>query len=533
MFRDDPPRGVEPVEFGHLQIHEDDVVRHLAHGLDRLEPVGHQVGAIAEALRRVGAPDRAGGKIPVMRMTRLLVLALLSASPALAQGTTDPFPTPINTIDGVIAVNFVEFATIPDAAGGEAPRMNTLVDEPGTRRLFVHTMRGQIYSVSYDGKAVAEYLDINAEAWGVSVNFQGSERGFQSIAFHPQFARRGTPGYGKFYTHTDTSNMTPKADFLPSGTGHTHDTVLLEWTAKNPAAATYDGGAPRELFRAAHPFGNHNGGQIAFNSQARPGSPEFGLLYVGFADGGSGGDPYKHGQNLASAFAKILRIDPLGKNSANGNYGIPPSNPFAADGKDDTLGEIYAYGVRNPQRFSWDAKTGNMYVADIGQNIVEEISPVTAGANLGWNKWEGSYTYLGREGVGTDKPRGEAGLVYPIAEYDHRDPLWQRAAVTGVYVYRQNAVKALANKLIFGDNPSGEIFYVDADNQPKGGQDAIRRILFNDKGTSKTLLQLIREKNAAAGKTAASRADLRLGMGPQGQLFVLNKRDGVIRMIVP
>ena len=468
-----------------------------------------------------------------MHAFRSLVAALLVASPVWAQGITDPFPTPINTAEGVIAVNFAEFATIPDVPGGEAPRMNTLVDEPGTRRLFVHTMRGPIYSVSYDGKTVSEYLDINAAAWGVSVNFAGSERGFQSLAFHPQFAQRGTPGYGKFYTHTDTSNMTPKADFLPSGAGHTHDTVLLEWTAKTPAAAAYDGAAPRELFRAAHPFGNHNGGQIAFNPLARAGSPEFGLLYVGFADGGSGGDPYGHGQNLNSAFAKILRIDPLGKNSANGQYGIPASNPFANDGKDDTLGEIYAYGVRNPQRFSWDAKTGRMYVADIGQNIVEEISPVTAGANLGWNKWEGSFTYQGREGVGTANQRGDAAVGYPIAEYDHRDPLLQRVAITGVYVYRQNAVKALSNKLIFGDNPSGEIFYVDADNPPKGGQDPIRRILFSDKGTSKTLLQLIREKNAAAGKPAAPRADLRLGMGPEGQLFVMNKRDGVIRVIVP
>lgn len=466
-------------------------------------------------------------------MMRILLVFMLISSPAFAQGTNDPFPTPINTTDGVIAVNFAEFATIPDAAGGEAPRMNTLVVEPGTRRLFVHTMRGSIYTISYDGKAVAEYLDINAPSWGVPVNFQGTERGFQSLAFHPQFSQRGTPGYGKFYTHTDTSNMMPKADFVPSGTGHTHDTVLLEWTARNPAAAVYDGAAPRELFRAAHPFGNHNGGQIAFDPLARAGSADFGLLYVGFADGGSGGDPYHHGPNLNSAFAKILRIDPLGKNSANGQYGIPASNPFASDSKDDTLGEIYAYGVRNPQRFSWDAKTGAMYVADIGQNMVEEISPVTAGANLGWNKWEGSFTYIGRQAVGTENQRGEAGLTYPIAEYDHRDPLFTRAAITGVYAYRDNKIKALSNKLIFGDNPSGEIFYVDADNQPKGGQDAIRRIMFNDKGTSKTLLQLIREKNAAAGRPAAPRADLRLGMGPDGQLFVMNKRDGVIRVIVP
>jgi hypothetical protein len=466
-------------------------------------------------------------------MIRILVAAVFFASPVFAQSTTDPFPTPINTNDGVIVVNFAEFATIPTPADGEAPRMNTLVVEPGTRRMFVNTMRGSIYSLSYDGKTVAEYLDINGPAWNVPVNFQGTERGFQSIAFHPQFNQRGTPGYGKFYTYTDTSNMTPKADFVPLGTGHTHDTVLLEWTAKNPAAMPYDGAAPRELFRAAHPFGNHNGGQIAFNNLARPRTPDFGLLYIGFADGGSGGDPYNHGQNLNSAFAKILRIDPLGKNSANGQYGIPASNPFANDGKDDTLGEIYAYGVRNPQRFSWDAKTGQMFVADIGQNLVEEISPVTAGANLGWNKWEASFLYMGREGVGTTNQRGEAGVTYPIAEYDHKDLLFSRAAITGVYAYRQNTVKALSNKLIFGDNPSGEIFYVDADNLPKGGQDPIRRIMFNDKGTSKTLLQLIREKNAAAGKPPAPRADLRLGMGPDGQLFVMNKRDGVIRVIVP
>jgi hypothetical protein len=466
-----------------------------------------------------------------MNIARIFAALLLLSSPAFAQSTNDPFPTPINTTDGVITVNFSEFAVIPDAEGGEAPRMNTLVDEPATRRLFVNTMRGAIYSLSYDGKTVTPYLDINAANWGVPVNFQGSERGFHSIAFHPQFNLRGTPGYGKFYTHTDTSNMTPKADFVPSGTGHTHDTVLLEWTAKNPAAATYDGAAPRELFRAAHPFGNHNGGQIAFNPLAKPGTAEFGLLYIGFADGGSGGDPYKHGQNLNSAFAKILRIDPLGKNSANGQYGIPASNPFV--GKSETLGEIYAYGVRNPQRFSWDAKTGAMYVADIGQNIVEEISEVKAGANLGWNIWEGSFTYAGREGVGTANQRGQAGLIYPVAEYDHKDPLIQRAAVTGVYVYRQPAVKALTNKLIFGDNPTGEVFYVDADKLPQGGQDPIRRIMFNDKGTPKTLLQLIRDKNEARGQKPAPRADLRLGIGPQGQLLVMNKRDGIIRMIVP
>jgi Glucose/sorbosone dehydrogenases len=464
-------------------------------------------------------------------MPRIFVLAMLIASPALGQSTSNPFPTPIAAVDGVVTVNFVEFASIPDISG-EAPRMMLLVDEPGTRRMFVNTMRGPLFSVSYDGKIVTEYLDVNAPAWAVSVQFAGTERGFQSVAFHPQFNHSGTPGFGKFYTYTDTSNMTPKADFLPSGDGHTHDTVLLEWTAKNPMGAKYDGGPPRELFRAAQPFQNHNGGLIAFNPLASAGSAEFGLLYVGLADGGSGGDPFNHAQNLASAFGKILRIDPLGSNSVNGKYGIPASNPFAKGGKPGTLGEVYAFGLRNPQRFSWDPKNRNMFVADIGQNIVEKISLVTAGANLGWNKWEGSFTYGPRE-VGLANQRGDAAVTFPVVEFDHTDPLLRRPAVTGVYVYRQTAIRQLTNKLIFGDNPSGEIFYVDADNLPKGGQDPIRRILFNDKGTSKTLLQLIQEKNASQGKPPASRADLRLGIGPQGQMFVLNKRDGMIRLLVP
>lgn len=449
--------------------------------------------------------------------------------PPARRVAVDPFPTPIETREGVIAVNVAEFATIPND-GSSAPRMNLILWEPGTRRYFVNTMTGMIVSVSVDGKTVAPYLDTNDAKWGHPVDPRGSERGFQSFAFHPQFAQRGSPGYGKFYTYTDTSNMTPVPDFTPLGEGRVHDTVLLEWTAKDAAAPAYDGGAPRELFRAAQPFSNHNAGQIAFNPLARPGTPEFGLLYVGFADGGSGGDPYNMAQNLSSPFGKILRLDPLGRNSRNGQYGIPASNPFAGDGKDDTLGEIYAYGVRNPQRFSWDSKTGTMYVADIGQNIVEEVSPVTRGANLGWNLWEGSYRYANRS-ISLDHPRSDPAMTWPIVEYDHTDPLFGRVAITGVYVYRSREIPQLTNRLIFGDNPSGEIFYVNADTPPKGGQAAIRRILFNDGGTNKTLLQLIREKNAAQGREPAPRADLRLGIGPNGELFVLNKRDGVIRLI--
>ncbi|MGH9201227.1 MAG: PQQ-dependent sugar dehydrogenase, partial [Vicinamibacterales bacterium] len=348
--------------------------------------------------------------VSVSILATLLVAASVAGQDA---PTNNPFPTPIPTTEGVVTVRAVEFASIPEV-GGQPARMMLLVDEPSTRRLFVNDMRGPLYSVSRDGKNVALYLDVNAPEWNVPVNSQGSERGFQSFAFHPDFNRPGAPGFGKFYTYTDTSNREPAPDFVPGGGNNTHDTVLLEWTAKNPAGAAYDGGPPRELMRFEQPFANHNGGQIAFNPLTNRGSADYGLLYAGSADGGSGGDPLKLAQNLNSAFGKLLRIDPLGTNSANKQYGIPASNPFVSHKNPDALGEIYAYGLRNPQRFTWDSRNGNLFVADIGQNTVEEIDLVTAGANLGWNDWEGSFRFVSRAGVRPDNQRGDAKVTYPV-----------------------------------------------------------------------------------------------------------------------
>jgi hypothetical protein len=466
-----------------------------------------------------------------MRTTLFVTAALHIAAAASAQTPDDPFPTPLEATNGVIRLDYREFAVIPDV-NGQAPRMNLLVDEPGSRRLFLNDMRGQLYAISYDGNTVAVYVDINDAKWGRAVHSGGRERGFQSFAFHPDFTRRGAPGYGKFYTWTDVADTVPAPDFTPLGGGNTHDEVLLEWTARDAMAATYDGDAPRQLIRLQHPYGNHNGGMIAFNPLARQGTPDYGMLYIGNADGGSGGDPNNHAQNLGSIFGKILRIDPLGKNSPNGAYGIPADNPFVARASSGARAEIYALGVRNPQRFGWDPSNGAMYVADIGQNMVEELSPVTKGANLGWNQWEASFGFSSNR-IDTSRQRGDPAITYPIAEYDHRDPILQRgAAVTGVIVYRATQIPQLRGRIIFGDNPSGEVFHVSADNPPRGGAADIRRVLLNHNGEAKTLLQLIQEKNTQQGKQPATRADLRFGTGPNGQVFLLNKADGVVRLLV-
>ena len=463
--------------------------------------------------------------------TVVLVAVLVTGPPLFAQTTNDPFPSPIPSTEGVIRVDFVEFASIPDIDGSPA-RMMRLVDEPGTGRIFVNDMRGPLYSVSYDGRMVTEYVDIDDPRWEVGVQSGGRETGFQSFAFHPQFGQPGTPGYGKFYAWTDSRNTGPAPDFTPSGGGDTHDTVLLEWTARDPRGARYDGGPPRELLRIQQPYRNHNGGQIGFNPLVSPGDADFGLLYVSIADGGSGGDPLNQAQNLASAFGKLFRIDPLGSNSTNGEYGIPTGNPFVRDA--GTLGEIYAYGIRNAQRFGWDRVNGNMFLADIGQSTIEKLTLVTAGANLGWNVWEGSFRYVGRSGVDPANQRGDPDVTYPVAEYGQRDPLLQnQAAAAGLHVYREDAIPQLANLVLFADQPTGEIFYIQADDLPSGGQDAIRRILLNDGGEAKTLLQVIQKKNAEQGRSPASRSDLRFGPGPEGQVFLLNKYDGTVRLLVP
>ena len=456
------------------------------------------------------------------------------APPPLPDGqTNNPFPQPIVTTEGVISVTLREFAALPDI-NGVAARAMTLVEEPATRRLFVSDMHGLLYVLGPDGKTVSQFLDIRDPKWGFTVQSQGRERGLQSFTLHPQFAQRGAPGFGRFYTYTDIVPLPSDPDFTTPSATPTHETVLHEWKARTPGAASYDGEAPRELIRLRQPFANHNGGGIAFNPTVRQGGADFGLLYVGVGDGGSGGDPMGLAQNLGSAFGKILRIDPLGTNGRGGKYGIPATNPFVSTA--GALPEIFAYGVRNSQRFAWDTKNGAMFASDIGQNIVEEVSPVTAGANLGWNTWEGSYRFVSRQAVRTDSVRGDPKITYPIVEWDQVDSVLLdngQSASVGLVVYRSTGIPQLTNRIVFGDMPSGEVFHVSADTVPNGGQDAIRRVLFVTApgAAPRPVLEIIQEKNRAQGKPAAQRADVRLNMTAAGRIFLLNKADGVIRVL--
>lgn len=475
----------------------------------------------------------------------------------------NPFPEPIGAGTGeAIVVNVEEFASLPSSGSmGEAAKMMTLVDEPGTGRLFVNDQSGALYSISYDGHDVVSYLDVSDPRWRLDADTVGEHQlGFHSFAFHPQFSDAGAPGFGKLYTYVDTKNDKLPADFeveveakgQADAEKYRIHTLLLEWQARKPEARRYDGDAPTELMRIVQPSPEHTSGQISFRPALPSGDPDFGLLYMSVGDSGIESPRQGLAQDLGLVFGKFLRIDPLGSNSANGRYGIPADNPFADDGDGDTLGEIYAYGLRNPHRFDWDDRNGRLFVADIGQRRIEEISLVTAGANLGWPHWEGRYLYAAGAGDGMTYERikfnatewlrpcfwlNARTVTWPVVEYERHDPLLQnKVAVTGLVVYRDDTIPQLANLVLFGDLPSGEVFHFHADASHEGGQDSIGRVLFNhrgDEGRERTLLQMIRERNVEQGRRPASRADLRFGTGPNGQVFLLNKRDGIIRRIVP
>ena len=342
------------------------------------------------------------GKLCWLGLTVLLAMAV--ASGLRAQKPDDPFPLPIPAEEGAIRVNLAEFASLPDI-DGVAARMMLLVDEPGTRRLFVNDMRGPLYSVSYDGKAVTLYLDINAATWGVPRAVDGAGARLPELRVPPA-VRAGRHARLRQVLHLDRHEQHGAARRTSSRSRQHHAAHARHRAARvdredagrrhlrrRPAARA---DAPPPAVR--EPQRRPDGVQPA---APRPASPDFGLLYIGVADGGSGGDPLRMAQNLGTAFGKILRIDPLGTNSANKKYGIPPATRSSAT--PGALPEIYAYGVRNPQRFAWDSRNGNLFLADIGQNIVEEISLVTAGANLGWNDWEGSFRFISRTEVGLDR----------------------------------------------------------------------------------------------------------------------------------
>ncbi len=338
----------------------------------------------------------------------VLLLTMMLATGVLAQGDEEE---PVTTRSAPPDPLGVVFTVVAD--GFDRPLYLTHAGD-GSGRLFVVEQSGRIW-IMQDGERLAEpFADLSSVVTPINGY---SEQGLLGLAFHPDYAENGR----FFVGYTDREGTSTIAELTAS--------------ASNPNAA--DLSTRRVLLQVAQPFANHNGGMVAFGSD--------GYLYASLGDGGSGGDPLANGQNPWTLLGAILRLDVDG----DAPYGIPEDNPFALSG----LGapEIWAYGVRNVWRFGFDRATGDLYLADVGQNLWEEVNFQPAesagGENYGWNRYEGTHPYSGG-----DAP---ANMVLPVAEYAHSEG---GCSISGGYVYRGDNLPDLVGAYFYGDWCTGNIW---------------------------------------------------------------------------
>jgi len=365
----------------------------------------------------------------------------------------------------------IELQTV---ASGLAAPIDLKPSPDQTGRLFITDQAGKVYVIDQGRLLDQPFLDVTArlvQPLGIIGSHDQNdydERGLLGLAIHPGFADPQSPGFGKVYTYT-SEPVTRPADFkINSPSKADHQNVIAEWTVDPLDPNWIDPGTRREVLRIDHPYFNHNGGVLAFGPD--------GYLYMGVGDGGNKNDvgdghgAIGNGQNVHTIQGSICRIDPLAPSAApatanlvstNKRYRVPVDNPFVGL---DGLHEIFAYGFRNPFRFSFEQATGLLIVADVGQDHVEEIDLVVKGGNYGWNLKEGTFRFNPVDGSdSTDLTGLPIGLIDPVAEYDHDDG----SAVIGGFLYRGSALPDLAGKYVFGDfslgfaQPAGRLFYAD------------------------------------------------------------------------
>lgn len=400
---------------------------------------------------------------------------LLAATPPV-EALDNPIPDPIPS--SAIRVGLETIAT-----GLVAP--NLLVDPAdGTDRLLVVDQPGQIWLIKNGVLNQTPFLDVSSRL--VNLNTTFDERGLFGLALHPQFATPGTDGYRRLYTYTSEPNI-GTGDFFDGTINTDHQSVVAEWFVDPNNPDVVDPSTRREILRIDQPQATHNAGMLAFGPDMK--------LFIALGDGGNGDDqgdghsPQGNAQDLEKVHGKILRIDPLGTNSANGEYGIPGNNPFTDN--PDAVDEIFAYGFRNPFRFSFElgpdgSRTNKMIIADVGQHDIEEVSTLDVsadgGSNFGWRIKEGTFTFdEGGPGVDgdviADSPGQPPGLVDPVVQYDHSEG----RAIIGGYVYRGNEMAALKGRYVFADfegpgTGQGRIFEADLDSP----NPEIRELLLDD-----------------------------------------------------
>jgi len=444
-------------------------------------------------------------------------------------------PIPQNPIASGLGLILTEYAQFPKSDPIPTPtdsrlmrwaRINHLGEVPGgSGRRYVPDLNGKLYFLPAGGGTPSTYLDVRAR-YPDFYSGKGLGSGFGFVAFHPEFATNG-----RFYTvHSEAFNAlsTQPTDWTQSSA--VIQSVLTEWTATNPAAGTFSGSS-RQLLRLGFGAYIHAIQQIEFNPNATPGSPDYGLLYVAVGDGGRGATSTVP-QTMSVPFGKLLRIDPRGTNSANHRYGIPAGNPFTE--QSGALGEIYALGMRDPHRFSWDrGGSGRMFLGHIGEHDIEGVYDVRAGDNFGWSEREGPFVFNRSEPCNLyPLPADDAvyGYDYPVAAYDHNPPPGTSCtadvgrAIAGGFVYRGAALPSLAGRYIFGDLVQGWVFYTNENQMARGGTTAAQLAPLYQLSLYTPAGSLVTMKTLAG----SDRVDLRFGIDRAGDLYLLSKANGKI-----
>lgn len=398
--------------------------------------------------------------------------------------------------------------TVPPLA-----RINKLLAIEGStgERLFLHDLRGKLYEITDREPQV--YLDMN-DKFADFIHVPGYGTGLGSFAFHPDFEQNGL----LYTTHTESAGAA-SADFpLPDSIKTKLQWVLVEWKADDPGAEQFSG-SQRELLRVDMVSQVHGFQEVTFNPLARPGEPEYGLLYLGMGDGGAGGRyPFLYDNNT-QIWGSVLRIDPSGNNSANGQYGIPADNPFVKN--PEAVHEIWARGFRNAHRISWDMTgSGKMFITNIGQHSVEEVNLGVAGGDYGWPNREGAFLFDHKANpeVVYPLPEQDSGYIYPVAQYDHDEG----NAISGGFVYAGSEVPALKGKYIFGDIPRGKVFYAEVDEMELGQQAPVYQLSIEFDGQETDLVSVVQNR----------RVDLRFGLDAAGELYLFTKANGTLYKVV-
>jgi len=324
----------------------------------------------------------------------------------------EPVETIIETPGEFISKNYDLVDAFPKLQFNEPLYLTNAHD--GSQLLYVVERKGRImmFKNSPETERAEIFLDLSGKVFS-----NGQEQGLLGLAFDPDFKSNGY-----FYVNYTTAE----------------NSVIARYSITGGNPGNGDPASEKIMLTFKQPYANHNGGQLEFGID--------GYLYIGSGDGGSGGDPMGNAQNLKSYLGKILRID-VHKEENNKPYGIPTDNPFKFR-EDGSLPEIYAYGLRNPWRFSFDLKRNLLIVADVGQNKLEEIDLVVNGGNYGWNIYEGTSLYKANSSVDPDT------LIMPIHEY----PRNEGKSITGGYFYYGTKNKSLLGTYVYGDFVSGKIW---------------------------------------------------------------------------